>query len=511
MEASNQISSNTAPQNDKQAFESFLEHSDAHRVATGVAVLDSLRKIHRDYHVTLTSASTCDLLAFARAGNAKAELEVKDEGYLSQRVFKPSARRLDESPGTLNDHVNFGKYHYHWDRQNFLVYLAEWVVPMQGSVRNFYILSERSQPGLDLGHSANADQLILTASKWCTILHKEIYVFDSGMWTKNRELYKDVQKATWEEVILDSAMKKSLVEDIEGFFDRKDIYKEFAVPWKRGIIFHGEPGNGKTISIKALMHALSIRSEPVPALYVKSFDACQGPQYSVRQIFVHARNMAPCLLIFEDIDSLVTDQVRSYFLNEVDGLESNEGILMIGSTNHLEKLDAGISKRPSRFDRKYHYKLPGEAERAAYCEYWRGKLDKNPSMDFPSCLSPAIAKITEGFSFAYMKELFVTALLIIVGRRAQEGKATDCMSSQSSDSGEVDGEVDGIVVGKADGKTNENGDGAEDEFHSNLLMQVIKRQVHTLRNEMDNTEKRPSKVPGNEARSGGRRLRMGHQ
>ena len=55
--------------------------------------------------------------------------------------------------------------------------------------------------------------------------------------------------------------------DVEGFFDCKEDYKDFAVPWKRGIILHGLPGNGKTISIKALMHSLSSRTNPIPTLY----------------------------------------------------------------------------------------------------------------------------------------------------------------------------------------------------------------------------------------------------
>ena len=67
---------------------------------------------------------------------------------------------------------------------------------------------------------------------------------------------------------------------------------------------------------------------------VKSLEGCHGPHYSVREIFVKARQMAPCLLVFEDLDSLITDKVKSFFLNEVDGLESNDGIMMIGSTNY---------------------------------------------------------------------------------------------------------------------------------------------------------------------------------
>lgn len=69
----------------------------------------------------------------------------------------------------------------------------------------------------------------------------------------------------------------------------------------------------------------------------------RGPEASIRSIFLKARQYAPCYLIFEDLDSLVSDSVRSYFLNEVDGLQSNDGIFIVGSTNHLERLDPGIS------------------------------------------------------------------------------------------------------------------------------------------------------------------------
>lgn len=60
-------------------------------------------------------------------------------------------------------------------------------------------------------------------------------------------------------------------------------------------------------------------------------------------IFNKARQMAPCYLVLEDLDTIINDEVRSYFLNEVDGLKSNDGIFMVGSTNHLEWLDPGIS------------------------------------------------------------------------------------------------------------------------------------------------------------------------
>lgn len=81
------------------------------------------------------------------------------------------------------------------------------------------------------------------------------------------------------------------------------------------------------------MRSLALRPRPIPTLYVKSMGkSCD--QDDIRAIFEKAREAAPCLLVFEDIDSLVSDHVKSFFLNEVDGLEGNDGIMMIGSTNY---------------------------------------------------------------------------------------------------------------------------------------------------------------------------------
>ena len=161
--------------------------------------------------------------------------------------------------------------------------------------------------------------------------------------------------------------------------------------------------------------------------------------------------MAPCLLIFEDIDSLVSPMARSYFLNEVDGLESNHGILMIGSTNHLEQLDPGIAKRPSRFDRKYVFDDPTRDERIQYAEYWRNKLRNNKKVDFPKELSIKIADITDDFSFAYMKEAFVAALMILVGKGDEKPMYRY----------------------------------REDDLSENVFWQEFKRQVKNLRKEME--------------------------
>jgi len=69
-------------------------------------------------------------------------------------------------------------------------------------------------------------------------------------------------------------------------------------------------------------------------------------------VFSKARQLSPCVVILEDLDSLINDRNRSFFLNQLDGLEGNDGLLIIGTTNHFERLDPALSTRPSRFDRK---------------------------------------------------------------------------------------------------------------------------------------------------------------
>ena len=212
-------------------------------------------------------------------------------------------------------------------------------------------------------------------------------------------------------------------------------------------------GNGKTISIKATMHALYERKAPIPTLYVRSLSSFGGPEYSINSIFSLARRTAPCYLVFEDLDSIVQDNVRSYFLNEVDGIKRNDGILMLGSTNHLDRLDPGISKRPSRFDRKYLFPNPDEPQRVLYAQYWQKKLEGNKDVYFPDALCGAIARITDGFSFAYIQEAMVASLLAIAARSGS-------------------------------GHDSEDGSSGDDDLDKLVLWKEIKKQVKILRDEI---------------------------
>lgn len=89
--------------------------------------------------------------------------------------------------------------------------------------------------------------------------------------------------------------------------------------------------------------------------------------------------------------------------------------------NKVENLHAGLSKRPSRFDRKYGFNNPSMDERTKYCEYWRQTLLDKPAATTPDDLPQHIASMTDGFSFAYLKEAYVASLLTLV-RQSEDGE-----------------------------------------------------------------------------------------
>jgi transitional endoplasmic reticulum ATPase len=149
----------------------------------------------------------------------------------------------------------------------------------------------------------------------------------------------------------------------------------------------------------------------------------------------------------------------------------------VGSTNHLDRLDPGISKRPSRFDRKYYFPDPNFDERVAYCDFWKGKLADNDDIKFPQKLSPAIAGITDGFSFAYIQEAFVAALLAIASR---SGEAVYDNSWRQPGGGKP--VLTEVVVADED-----------PDLKDLVLWKEMKKQVKILRDEMESESHKAAK------------------
>lgn len=244
-----------------------------------------------------------------------------------------------------------------------------------------------------------------------------VLVYANGCWNKSRELYAAVARATFDDVVLADGLAERLRRDFDLFVASRERYAAWGIPWKRGALFLGPPGNGKTSAIKALVRHLGL-----PCLYVQSFVAPNlPPQVAIRDVFARARRIAPCVLVLEDLDALVTDETRSFFLNELDGFATNTGLITLGSTNHAERLDPAIVDRPSRFDRKYHFDLPGEDERRRYVLAWNDRL--SGALQLSEAQAVEVAHATDGFSFAYLKELFAASLMRLAADEGEAGLA----------------------------------------------------------------------------------------
>jgi SpoVK/Ycf46/Vps4 family AAA+-type ATPase len=155
-------------------------------------------------------------------------------------------------------------------------------------------------------------------------------------------------------------------------------------------------------------------------------------------------------------------------------LTSKPGCFSEGGGASFRLIADSEQKRPSRFDRKYLFPDPNLEQRIAYCKFWQGKLADNKDVEYPDELCKAIAEITDKFSFAYMQEAFVAALLTIA-RRAKDGERRN-EEALTRDMG--DGWLDVCSVDESD----DDDDGHLDDL---ILWVEIKKQIETLREGME--------------------------
>lgn len=210
------------------------------------------------------------------------------------------------------------------------------------------------------------------------------------------------------DVFLPPGMKEDLIANTVGFFSMRSAYQRLNVPWKRGIVLAGEPGNGKTMFLKALS---TIVKHPFCIL---RFDS-REEDHDVRGLFQKAVDIAPCTVIIEDLDRAVEARFNlSTLLNVLDGIEEADGILTIATTNRPEKIDPALLARPSRFDRKYIFEMPGRAERLSLLKCLSRGVFSDHALERAGGHS-------DGFSMASVKETVLSALI----RAAAHGRKPD--------------------------------------------------------------------------------------
>lgn len=277
-----------------------------------------------------------------------------------------------------------------WKGQLLDVILITWIEGYYFR-RHHWIVAEEQQV---------AEQFFDAVCDWSCAVRGEILVFQGGCFEKDQQLLDSIRNATFDNLILYGSLKQQIQDDFQRFIESREVYERYGIPWKRGALFIGPPGNGKTHTLKAIINKLD-----KPCIYVRSFEDHE----ELAEVFNRARLIPPCLVVFEDLDSMVTNENRSFFLNELDGFRSNTGVVVLATTNHPEKLDPAILERPSRFDRKYYFQLPAAAERRAYIENWNEGLQAD--MRISKSVAAGLVDKTKDFSFAYLKELVVASMM----------------------------------------------------------------------------------------------------
>jgi transitional endoplasmic reticulum ATPase len=241
-----------------------------------------------------------------------------------------------------------------------------------------------------------------------------------------REVFVEVPDVRWEDVGGLEPVKQRLVEAVEWPLQHAELFERGGIRPPKGILLTGPPGCGKTMLAKAIANESRVNFISVkgPALLSKYIGESER---GVRDMFRKAKQAAPCIIFFDEIDALVpargaggsdshvADRVLSQFLSELDGVEELKGVLMLGATNRPDMLDPAIL-RPGRFDQIVAIPLPDESSRRQiFAVHLRNKpLASGIDLD-------GLAAATEEFSGAEIQGVCARAALAAV-RRAVAAK-----------------------------------------------------------------------------------------
>jgi len=229
-----------------------------------------------------------------------------------------------------------------------------------------------------------------------------------------REVFVEIPNVTWEEVGGLDDVKRQLMEAVEWPLKHPEIFAQAGVKPPRGILLSGPSGCGKTMLAKAVASQTEVNFIPVkgPALLSKYVGESER---GVRDVFRKAKLAAPCIIFFDEIDSLVpsrgggatdshvTERVISQFLAEMDGVEDLNGVLVLGATNRPDILDPALL-RPGRFDIQVAIPLPDRVGRQQIFQIGLRDKPLAGKVDFA-----ALAEATEGFSGAEVRAVCTRA------------------------------------------------------------------------------------------------------
>merc|ERR1712060_588095 len=263
--------------------------------------------------------------------------------------------------------------------------------------------------------------------------------FTSAMGSCNpsslRETVVEVPNIKWDDIGGLEETKRSLQEMILYPIDHPEKFEKFGMQPSRGVLFYGPPGCGKTLLAKAVASECSANFVSIkgPELLTMWFGESEA---NVREVFDKARAAAPCVLFFDELDSIGTargsgggdaggagDRVMNQLLTEIDGVGVKKNVFFIGATNRPELLDEALL-RPGRLDQLIYIPLPDLPARQNILE---ATLKKSPIA--PNVPMSFISQKTEGFSGADLAEL---------GQRAAKAVIRDAIAAEELDKDAMD-------------------------------------------------------------------------
>ena len=241
------------------------------------------------------------------------------------------------------------------------------------------------------------DKLIVTGADFDNAL-KEIV--PSAM----REVYLETPDVKWTEIGGLENVKKELQEAVEWPLKFPDLYKAIGYNMPKGVLLFGPSGTGKTLLAKAVAteseaNFISVRGPELLSKWVGESER------GMREVFRRARQAAPCIIFFDEIDAVaptrgmggdgnVTERVVSQLLTELDGIQSLQGVVVLAATNRVDMIDPSLV-RPGRFDKMIAIPLPDKDSRKQILPIQLKGKPISKDVDAAS-----LVDLTEGFSGA---------------------------------------------------------------------------------------------------------------